>query len=53
MGDFFDSKFIKDLQEGNLPPVEIEVPAKVFIFTGLTIVASALIILIAYTYLKK
>lgn len=53
MGDFFESKFITDLQNGVLPPVEIEVPAKVYIFTGLTVVLSALIIIISFTYIKK
>lgn len=53
MNDFFQSKFIKDLQDGTLPPVQIEVPTKVYLFTGLTIVTTALIILIVYNYLKK
>lgn len=53
MVDFFDSKFMKDLENGILPPVEIEVPASVYIFSGLTICISALIIIIAFNYLKK
>lgn len=53
MNDFFNSKFIKDLQNGILPPVEIEVPSSVYIFSGLTIVLSALIIIIMYNYSKK
>lgn len=53
MNEFFNSKFVKDLQQGILPPVEVEVKTKVYLFTGLTIVTSALIIIIAYNYLKK
>ncbi|MHA7109238.1 hypothetical protein ACRTDU_03880 [Sunxiuqinia elliptica] len=53
MTDFFQSQFIEDLQEGKLPPVEIKVPTQVYAFTGLTIVLSALVILIVYNYLKK
>ena len=53
MTDFFQSKFIKDLQDGVLPPVEIKVPGQVYGYLGLTVVLSALIILVVYTYLKK
>ncbi len=53
MNEFFDSKFMKDLEAGNLPPVEIEVPASVYIFSGLTICISALIIIIVFKYLNK
>ncbi len=53
MTDFFQSKFIKDLQDGELPPVEVRIPGETYAYLGLTVVLSALIILIAYTYLKK
>ncbi len=45
MGDFFSSKFVKDLQGGKLPPVEVTIPphtlyqlAAVFFFTGLALI---------------
>ncbi len=53
MTDFFNSKFVSDLKDGKLPPVEIEVPARIFIYEGLTIIISALIILIAYNLMRK
>lgn len=51
--DFFNSKFMKDLEAGILPPVEIQVPTKVYLLTGLTIVLSALIIIVMYNYSKN
>lgn len=53
MTDFFNSKFIQDLEAGKLPPVEIEVPTKVYVGLGLTVVLSALIILVVNHYLSK
>ncbi|MGD9930132.1 MAG: hypothetical protein AB7U05_08940 [Mangrovibacterium sp.] len=53
MTEFFNSKFMKDLQAGTLPPVEIDVPTKVYVGLGLTVVLSALIILVVNHYLSK
>lgn len=52
MGDFFNSKFIKDLQDGNLPVVKIELETKTIInlMAGLLIVA---IIILLVVYLVK
>ncbi|HMV91527.1 MAG TPA: hypothetical protein PJ995_21540 [Cyclobacteriaceae bacterium] len=56
MNDFFESKFIKDLQEGKLPPVEVTVPnetlVKVFVGTFATVV-SILIVAAIIKMLKK
>ena len=55
MTEFLNSTFWKNLQAGVLPPVdaEVKVPTKIFVFTGLTAVLSAFIIIIVYNYSKK
>lgn len=53
MNEFFNSKFIKDLQEGKIPPVEITVQdetlVKVFAGSFLTVAA----MLITWALVKK
>lgn len=53
MIDFFDSKFIKDLEKGQFPPVQVEVPVSTFLGLGLTMILSSLIIIVVWNYAKK
>ena len=45
MGDLLNSKFVKDLQDGKLPPIELTIPintlyqlAAVIFFTGIALI---------------
>jgi hypothetical protein len=46
MGDFFNSKFIQDLQNGKLPPVEVELSSEGIVQLAIAIVIAAIIIIL-------
>lgn len=53
MNDFFNSIFIRDLKDGKLPPVRVEIPATTYLGLGFTMVLSALVIIIIWNFSKK
>lgn len=53
MVEFFNSKFVKDLQGGKLPPVEVTVSAETLVQIGAVIVFSGVIIILIAKILNR
>jgi hypothetical protein len=52
MGDFFESKFIKDLMNGKLPEVEVKLSTDGIIQLAVALVMAAIIIILASRIVK-
>lgn len=53
MNDFFNSKFVKDLEAGELPEVKVVLPPETLFQIGLTAVLAAVAILLSIEIIKK
>lgn len=53
MGDFFQSKFVQDLKGGKLPPVEVKFSTESLIQVGVTLVLTAIIIMLVAAIVQK
>jgi hypothetical protein len=53
MGDFFNSQFIKDLQAGKLPPVEVKFSTQSLIEVSFAALATAIVIIIVVNIFKR
>lgn len=53
MTDFFQSKFVKDLMNGNLPPVEVKFSTKSLVEVSVTMIITAVIIILLAQIFKR
>jgi hypothetical protein len=53
MNDFFNSKFVQDLQNGKLPTVEVEISTESLIQMSVCIGITAIAVIIAAQIFKK
>jgi hypothetical protein len=53
MNDFFGSKFVKDLQAGKLPPVEVKFSAESLVQVSAALFFTAVAIILVYQIAKK
>jgi hypothetical protein len=53
MTEFFNSKFIQDLKDGKLPPVEVQFSTKSLIQVSVTAIITAVIIVLAAQIFKN
>lgn len=53
MNDFFESKFVADLKNGKLPPVEVQFSTESLVQVSVTLFVTAVAILITAAIVKK
>lgn len=53
MNEFFNSKFVKDLGNGQLPPVEVKFSTESLVQVGATLIFSAVIIILVAKIFKS
>lgn len=53
MNDFFQSKFIADLKDGNLPPVKVEVETTSIVLLAGSILLVGVILIVGNAMLRK
>lgn len=53
MGDFFDSKFIKDLKNGQLPPVVVQFSPESLIQVAATMFFTGVALIVAWNIFKR
>lgn len=53
MNDFFTSKFVQDLKDGKLPPVEVEIKTESLVQIGLVLVIAGAIVLLIGKIVKN